>query len=89
MAFNFFNRKKSDDETVKKLPTDAIVPNRFQPRKVFQEEALNELALTIKQHGLLQPIVVREYDPGRYEIIAGGDHTIGLDGDSCHCDYDG
>ncbi|KRL87514.1 nucleoid occlusion protein [Lacticaseibacillus pantheris] len=71
MAFNFFNRKKSDDETVKKLPTDAIVPNRFQPRKVFQEEALNELALTIKQHGLLQPIVVREYDPGRYEIIAG------------------
>ncbi|WP_439646471.1 nucleoid occlusion protein [Lacticaseibacillus thailandensis] len=47
------------------------MPNRFQPRKVFQEESLNELALTIKQHGLLQPIVVREYEPGHYEIIAG------------------
>jgi len=71
MAFNFFGRKKNDDKTVTDLPVADIVPNRFQPRKVFQEDAIKEIAETIKDHGLLQPIVVREYDPGKYEIIAG------------------
>ncbi len=71
MALNFFGRKKKDEKTVTELPTAAIVPNRFQPRKVFQEEAIKELAATIKDHGLLQPIIVREYERGQYEIIAG------------------
>ncbi|WDF82564.1 ParB/RepB/Spo0J family partition protein [Lacticaseibacillus pabuli] len=71
MAFSFFGRKKNDDKTVTELPTANIVPNRFQPRKVFQEDAIKELAATIKDHGLLQPIIVREYEPGQYEIIAG------------------
>ncbi len=70
----FFNKKKPTapaETVVRDLPLTAIVPNRFQPRKVFTDEAIAELAATIKAHGLLQPIVVREYAPGQYEIIAG------------------
>ncbi len=48
-----------------------ITPNRFQPRKVFDATAIKELAETIQNHGLLQPIIVREYEPSKYEIIAG------------------
>lgn len=48
-----------------------IEPNRDQPRKDFDEQALNELAESIKEHGLLQPILVRSKPSGGYEIIAG------------------
>lgn len=48
-----------------------IEPNKQQPRKDFDEEALSELASSIEKHGLLQPIVVRPLLSGRYEIIAG------------------
>lgn len=48
-----------------------IEPNSQQPRKDFDEEALNELANSIEKHGLLQPIIVRPLLSGRYEIIAG------------------
>lgn len=48
-----------------------IEPNKEQPRKDFDEEALCELASSIEKHGLLQPIVVRPLLSGRYEIIAG------------------
>src|SRR5690606_3842227 len=57
-------------EEVKQLPVSDIIPNRFQPRTIFVEERINELAQTIKTHGVIQPIVVRERD-GKYEIIAG------------------
>lgn len=52
------------------IPTDMIVPNPFQPRRVFDEEALSELAQSIRQYGLLQPIVVRKTLQG-YELVAG------------------
>lgn len=69
---SIFGHKKPDDETVvQQLPMTAIVPNQFQPRKVFTPESIRELATTIKDHGLLQPIIVREYKPEKYEIIAG------------------
>jgi len=71
----FFNRKKEDAEPAKTVVQDVlltqIVPNRFQPRKVFAQSAIEDLAQTIKEHGLLQPIVLREYAPQQYEIIAG------------------
>ncbi|MGM7723394.1 nucleoid occlusion protein [Metabacillus sp. Hm71] len=57
-------------EEVKKILIQDIVPNRFQPRTVFSDEKIEELALTIRTHGIIQPIVVREID-GKYEIIAG------------------
>ncbi len=52
------------------LYLDDIIPNRFQPREVFDEKALKELAVSIKEHGVIQPIIVRSID-GKYEIIAG------------------
>lgn len=52
------------------IPIDMIVPNPFQPRRVFDEEALSELAQSIRQYGLLQPIVVRKTLQG-YELVAG------------------
>ena len=49
---------------------DDIIPNRFQPREIFDERALKELALSIKEHGVIQPIIVRKVNE-KYEIIAG------------------
>lgn len=60
----------SEKDVVKQIPIEEIVPNRFQPRTVFDEERIDELAQTIKTHGVIQPIVVRERD-GKFEIIAG------------------
>ena len=59
------------NEEINKIPIDHIVPNRFQPRTVFDEEKIEELARTIHIHGIIQPIVVREFAIGQYEIIAG------------------
>ena len=58
--------------TVSKIAVNKIVPNRFQPRRVFDEGKLQELAQSIKEHGLTQPIVV-VYDAGldKYEIVVG------------------
>lgn len=73
MALSFFNKKKDDKSInqVIKVPVSVIVPNRFQPRKVFNADNIAELASTIEQHGLLQPIILREYEDQKYEIIAG------------------
>ena len=57
------------DEIVQ-LYLDDIIPNRFQPREVFDERALKELAISIREHGVIQPIIVRSVN-GKYEIIAG------------------
>lgn len=53
------------------LRLSQIVPNRDQPRKVFDEAALRELADSIQKHGLIQPILVRPMDDGSYRIVAG------------------
>ncbi|MFE2279623.1 ParB/RepB/Spo0J family partition protein [Streptomyces sp. NPDC059454] len=53
------------------IPLDAITPNPRQPRDVFDEDALSELITSIKEVGLLQPVVVRQVGPGRYELIMG------------------
>ncbi|WP_456277196.1 nucleoid occlusion protein [Bacillus sp. AK128] len=63
--------EKVNNEEIKKLPLSDIVPNRFQPRTVFDDDKIHELSLTIRTHGIIQPIVVREYEQGKYEIIAG------------------
>ena len=76
MAFSLFGlgKHQAASETknqVVEIPVAAIVPNQYQPRKVFDQTEIQELAHTISEHGLLQPIVVREFRPGEYEIIAG------------------
>jgi ParB family transcriptional regulator, chromosome partitioning protein len=53
------------------IPVDAISPNPRQPRQIFDDDALAELAESIDVVGLLQPIVVRRVDAGRYEIVMG------------------
>ena len=56
-----------------KLGVSDLVPNKYQPRKIFDEENLNELANSIRERGILQPIIVRKsnYDQSKFEIIAG------------------
>jgi ParB family transcriptional regulator, chromosome partitioning protein len=63
--------KPDERDEIKKIPIGDIVPNRFQPRTVFDDEKIEELARTIHTHGVIQPIVLREFEDGKYEIIAG------------------
>ena len=55
---------------IRMIPVEQIIPNRFQPRLEFDQEALNTLANSIKQHGIIQPLVLRRV-ADKYEIIAG------------------
>ncbi len=57
------------------LEVDRLVPNPHQPRTEFDEEALNELASSIKEHGVIQPVLVEEGENGKYYIIAGERRT--------------
>jgi len=56
---------------LEELPLDSIEPNPRQPREVFDEQALAELVASIRAVGVLQPVVVRETEPGRYQLIMG------------------
>lgn len=58
-------------EEIRKIPIGNIVPNRFQPRTVFDDERIEELSRTIHTHGIIQPIVLRELGNDQFEIIAG------------------
>lgn len=60
----------NDDDKVVEIPLAQLRPNPYQPRKTFDEDAIRELAESIKEHGVIQPIIVREVLKG-YEIIAG------------------
>jgi len=59
-----------DDDKVIEVPLSQLRPNPYQPRKTFDEDSIKELAESIKQHGVIQPIIVRTVLRG-YEIIAG------------------
>ena len=56
---------------VRIVPVDHIEPNPEQPRMVFEQDALDELAASIREHGVLQPILVRPLGPNTYQIVAG------------------
>lgn len=58
-------------EEVLNIPIEKIVPNRYQPRTVFDDDRIEELARTIHTHGVIQPIIIRQMDDEKYEIIAG------------------
>jgi ParB family transcriptional regulator, chromosome partitioning protein len=55
----------------REVPVDAVRANAKQPRQVFDEDALEELKTSIREFGLLQPVVVRETSPGAYELVMG------------------
>ena len=61
----------NDQKSVKELSVEDINPGRFQPRTNFDEEKLSELTSSIKNHGVLSPILVREVGLNKYEVIAG------------------
>lgn len=58
------------EKEIFEIPLTDIMPNRFQPREIFDDEALQELAQSIKTHGVIQPIIVRKIGD-KFEIIAG------------------
>ena len=60
-----------ESQDVQHLRVDAIVPNRYQPRQAFPLQGLEELSASLKQSGLLQPILVRRKGDGIYELISG------------------
>jgi ParB family transcriptional regulator, chromosome partitioning protein len=62
---------EQDGQTVALISLDQILPNRYQPRTTFVENELEELAQSVKEHGVLQPITVRRMGDGMYELIAG------------------
>ena len=62
---------EQDGQAIAMVALKQIIPNRYQPRTVFVEDELEGLARSIKEHGVLQPIVVRRKGDGVYELIAG------------------
>jgi len=63
--------ERGSDDELRQLPLDVIHPGRYQPRSVFDEEKLEELASSIRAQGVVQPIVVRPAGDGEFELIAG------------------
>ena len=66
-----FTQNETDQQHQKTLRLTEISPNREQPRTNFDDEALSKLAKSIKQHGVLQPLLVRPLESGGYQIVAG------------------
>ena len=67
----FMDNSTEDSESAHMLPISDIEPNRDQPRKQFDDAALKELADSIAQHGVIQPLLVRPMGGGTYQIVAG------------------
>ncbi|HBM3451768.1 TPA: ParB/RepB/Spo0J family partition protein [Listeria innocua] len=65
-----FNNVDTNEETVQNIAIKEIKPNPYQPRKIFDTKAINELRDSIKIHGVLQPIILRNAEKG-YEIVVG------------------
>ena len=68
---SLFSDNTSEVQVKKTLRTSEIEPNREQPRKKFSDEAITSLADSIREHGMLQPILVRPLSSGGYQIVAG------------------
>ena len=70
---SLIGESKKDTSSTNKISVSSLVPSKFQPRKYFDEEKLNDLSNSIKERGILQPIIVRKSKnfPDKYEIIAG------------------
>ena len=67
----FYDNAREDDAGAVELNINDLEPNRTQPRQSFDDGAMTELADSIAQHGVLQPILVRPLLSGGYQIVAG------------------
>ena len=68
---SLFSENTIEAKPSTELRISQIVPNREQPRKNFDDVALRELSESIKEHGVIQPLLVRPLDDGSYQIVAG------------------
>ncbi len=59
------------EEAITEIPLSAIIPNPDQPRRDIDRDSIEELALSIREHGVLQPVIVQPLPDGRYQLIAG------------------
>ncbi len=67
--------ENSEVNSIIEIKVETLIPNRYQPRLKFDDEKLNELANSIKKHGVITPIIVREVGENQYEIVAGERRT--------------
>lgn len=65
------NNVGNDTSSIREIPVGDIRPNRYQPRKTFDEQAIIDLSESIKEHGIVQPLLVTRLPSGGYELIAG------------------
>lgn len=71
ILFGESTRAEEEYDSIKQLPIAKVEPRENQPRTLFDEEALAELAESIREYGLIQPVTVRKLDSGYYQLIAG------------------
>lgn len=71
ILFGESTRAEEEHDSIKQLPIAKVEPRENQPRTLFDEEALAELAESIREYGLIQPVTVRKLDSGYYQLIAG------------------
>jgi len=64
-------QQMGSEDKYREIPASSIIPNRYQPRYTFSEEEILELAQSIKENGLIQPVTVRKIDNTKFEIISG------------------
>ena len=67
----FGNEDSDEEEKYFFCDVEIIIPNKYQPRSVFNEEDLKELSDSIRENGIIQPLIVKAVDDGKYELIAG------------------
>ena len=68
---NVDQENKTNEKNLFFIPIEKIVRDPEQPRKIFNEEKIKELAISIKKHGLIQPIILRKQSEEEYRIVAG------------------
>lgn len=66
-----FVPQEQNGQSIKSVPIDLLKPNPYQPRRLFNDESLSDLAQSITEIGFIQPLIVRESNNGTYEIVAG------------------
>ncbi len=70
-AVRIVNSQDIKDDSLIRIPTGALIPSQFQPRRTMDPESLEELASSIRRQGIIQPIAVRKTQDGKFEILAG------------------
>ncbi len=71
IPFQEFEDSRDTARMIKDLQVDSLLPNRYQPRRRFSEEPLEELSRSLREVGVIQPLIVRPLSDGKYEIVAG------------------